>query len=257
MSVSGVPQMTDAASAARSVTRGYGLLEGFLASQRARMADSLIPLRLRHGTILDIGCGCEPYFLTRTDFANKIGVDKVFCAGPTAGSARHGSIGLMPFDINANDQLPFRSESFNVITMLAVFEHLSRRRLVLLINEIERVLKSGGVYILTTPAGWTAPILTTMKWLRLVSPVEIDEHQDAYSRAKLRAVLRQTRFAGHPMRFGSFELFMNNWVVVTKESKSPVACRPHTDRQRTVRCRRSDHFGPLSRLLTPRDKSNR
>ena len=71
-----------------SVTRGSGLLEAYLAAQRAKIADRLVPASLRPGRILDIGCGGEPYFLARTEFAEKIGVDKVFCAGPTAGSAQ-------------------------------------------------------------------------------------------------------------------------------------------------------------------------
>jgi hypothetical protein len=38
------------------ITRGFGLLEGFLASKRAQMADRLIPGDLRNGKILDICC---------------------------------------------------------------------------------------------------------------------------------------------------------------------------------------------------------
>ncbi len=202
-----------------SVTRGYGLLEAYLARQRANIADRLVPASLRHGRILDIGCGGEPYFLPRTEFAEKIGVDKVVDE-PTA-NARHASIRLMHFDINASNHLPFPSESISVVTMLAVFEHVRVDRLIALINEIERLLRPGGAYIVTTPAGWTAPILTLMKWLRLVSPVEIDEHQDAYSRAKIRYVLQHSRFAGGPIYFGSFELLMNTWMVVTKSESPP------------------------------------
>jgi len=59
------------------VTRGYGVLEEFLASLRAKKADSLIPEHLRSGKIVDIGCGTTPYFLANTTFSKKIGIDTV------------------------------------------------------------------------------------------------------------------------------------------------------------------------------------
>ncbi len=206
-----------------SVTRGYGLLETFLAKQRATLADRLVPARFRDGRILDIGCGCRPYFLTRTAFARKWGVDKVVDEAPAAARAGQPSIHLAHFDINTSNRLPFDSEWFDVVTMLAVLEHIPADRLVLLIDEIERILRPGGAYILTTPAGWTGPILTMMKSLRLVSPVEIDEHQDSYSHAKIRRLFQQTRLADMPIRMGSFELFMNTWVMVVKDVSTPVA----------------------------------
>ena len=58
------------------MTRGYGLLEGFLAQQRSRVADALIPASLRTGRLLDIGCGAYPLFLAQTSFARKFGLDK-------------------------------------------------------------------------------------------------------------------------------------------------------------------------------------
>ncbi len=195
-----------------SLTRGYGFLEGFLARQRAAMADRLLPAPVRCGRILDIGCGSTPFFLARTEFAMKVGLDKA----PIADASCRSLMCVLGFDLNGDGRLPFPSGSFNAVTMLAVFEHLRVDRLTTVLDEIERVLRPGGVFIMTTPAGWTGPILTAMKWLHLVSPVEIDEHQDAYSRAKIRQVLQQSRFRNHPTHFGSFELFMNTWAMVTK-----------------------------------------
>lgn len=52
-------------------TRGKGYLEPFLARQRARTANRLIPAELRSERILDVGCGTFPYFLLRTEFEKK------------------------------------------------------------------------------------------------------------------------------------------------------------------------------------------
>ena len=58
-----------------NVTRGTGLLEGFLSEQRAKLANKKIPSELRSGKILDIGCGSYPNFLISTNFNIKYGLD--------------------------------------------------------------------------------------------------------------------------------------------------------------------------------------
>src|SRR5947207_9067695 len=61
----------------RRVTRGDGFLEEFLARQRSRQANSLIPESARKGRVLDIGCGLHPLFLLTTRFAERFGLDRV------------------------------------------------------------------------------------------------------------------------------------------------------------------------------------
>lgn len=52
----------------RNVTRGYGLLEYFLAIQRTKIANKFIDGAHRNGRILDIGCGSYPIFLLTSKF---------------------------------------------------------------------------------------------------------------------------------------------------------------------------------------------
>src|SRR5690606_9300954 len=77
------------------VTRGKGRLEAFLARHRAQMANRLIPDELRSGTIVDIGCGSYPYFLSTTDFAHRYGLDRV-AAGDPAGAAAGATWAVAP-----------------------------------------------------------------------------------------------------------------------------------------------------------------
>ena len=49
-------------------TRGYAILEGWLSKERATKTDEIIPGHLRNGSVLDVGCGSYPYFLTHTNF---------------------------------------------------------------------------------------------------------------------------------------------------------------------------------------------
>ncbi|OPY79692.1 MAG: hypothetical protein A4E64_00336 [Syntrophorhabdus sp. PtaU1.Bin058] len=198
-----------------NVTRGYGLLETFLAKKRAGMANRLIPPRLRTGRILDIGCGTTPYFLMNTSFHERYGLDKVTRSDEkTVASA--DSIVLAGFDIERAEKIPFEDDYFDAVTMLAVFEHILPGHLPAVVKEIRRILKPGGMYILTTPAWWTDRLLRFMARLMLVSPAEIEEHKDRYSRGKIASVLQQGGFTTENIRTGYFEIGMNIWATATK-----------------------------------------
>jgi hypothetical protein len=100
-----------------------------------------------------------------------------------------------------------------VVTMLAVFEHIEPKRVVSLLKEIQRVLKLGGMFIMTTPAFWTDGLLRLMAKFRLVSPVEIEEHKDTYTAQKIASILQKGGFPKELINYGYFECFMNIWVT--------------------------------------------
>ena len=89
----------------RRVTRGSGLLEGFLARQRVRVANRKIPAGHREGRLLDVGCGTFPFFLANTSFREKYGVDKFVPGEPEEGWA--GVIRMVRHDVEAPGGLPF------------------------------------------------------------------------------------------------------------------------------------------------------
>jgi 2-polyprenyl-3-methyl-5-hydroxy-6-metoxy-1,4-benzoquinol methylase len=165
--------------------------------------------------LLDVGCGSFPLFLTRCSFGSKYGIDRVLQNDGT--HPRLNGINLIDVDLEATSSLPFADNYFDVITALAVFEHIDQERLVPLISEVVRLLKPGGQYIMTTPAPWTEGILATMAKLRLVSSAEIDEHKGAYSRSEIREVLGKAGFNSDAIRSGYFEFFMNIWVVAKRD----------------------------------------
>lgn len=106
-----------------NVTRGSGLLEGLLAKKRSAKANSLIKDFHRKGRILDIGCGSYPYFLMTVDFKEKYGVDPVL----DMSKIKNGKIILKKLDVT-EQKLPFADNNFDVITMLAVFEHIDGKK---------------------------------------------------------------------------------------------------------------------------------
>lgn len=190
-----------------------GLLEGFLSRQRCAIAERLIPASSRRGRVLDLGCGEHPRFLMTTHFAEKYGLDRI--ARGDGHLSTHG-ITHLNCDIETADRLPFDDGYFDVVTMLAVFEHIEPDRLVRLVAEIRRLLKPGGLYILTTPAVWTDGLLRVLAKLRMVNPVLFDEHKDAYSHAKISRILHRGGFASENVRCGYFEMFMNVWATARK-----------------------------------------
>jgi SAM-dependent methyltransferase len=192
----------------RRVTRGSGALEAFLARQRSRQANRLIPDSLRSGRILDIGFGSFPLFLSETRFAERYGLDR----DVPAGFADRPDIHLAAHDLEHKRELPFESSFFTVVTLLAVFEHLDTPVLLDLLREIRRVLVQGGIFVMTTPADWTAGILKGLSRVRLVSGDEVGEHRDQYSRREIVDLLQRGGFGSESIEVGSFELGMNLWA---------------------------------------------
>lgn len=192
-------------------TRGKGLLETFLSNKRANIANQLISRELRAGRLLDIGCGTYPCFLEKTEFKEKVGLDKT-----TSNIIGNPAFSLVNFDIEADNIIPFRDRYFDVVTMLAVIEHIKAERVIRIVEECYRILKDKGLLIITTPAFWTERLLKTMAIIGLVSIEEIAEHKDVYNHSKLRLILHSGGFSKEKVTLGYFELHMNIWVVAVK-----------------------------------------
>jgi SAM-dependent methyltransferase len=188
------------------------LLEEFLARRRARRANSLIPEAARKGRILDIGCGSYPAFLRGTRFAERYGLDRVDIANTSEIGLK-----LVRHDVAGGPGLPFESGFFDVVTMLAVFEHIETQSLKRLLQEIKRVLRPGGTYVMTTPVRWTEGVLKVMSRLQLVSDEEVSEHKAQYSHGEVVALLVDAGFNRANIRHGTFELGMNLWAAARRD----------------------------------------
>jgi SAM-dependent methyltransferase len=194
-------------------TRGKGLLEPLLARLRTQRANRLIPDDVRAGRILDIGCGSYPYFLAHTAFKEKFAVDQLPLAREAATRNR---IEFFELNLNQEPRLPFEGDYFDVVSLLAVVEHLDPASMALLFKECRRVLKPGGLVVLTTPAAWSDGLLHTMAHLNLVSAEEIHEHAFAYTLPLLGWIFGQAGFEMTKLKFGYFEFMLNMWATATK-----------------------------------------
>jgi SAM-dependent methyltransferase len=197
-------------SAVSGLTRGHGALESFLARQRAKKANQLIPSNLREGRILDIGCGSYPYFLSHTYFREKFAIDQL------SPKACPPDILFKTLDLNAEPKLPFEDGYLSAITLLAVVEHLNPTSLVQLFSEAYRTLHPGGVLVVTTPSAWSDGLLHWMARLNLVSAEEINEHVYAYTLPLLGWYFGRAGFDMHKTRFGYFEFMLNMWAMARR-----------------------------------------
>ena len=200
-------------STSTSLTRGKGLLEPTLARLRTQRANNLIPADLRAGRILDIGCGSFPYFLAHTAFKEKFAVDQLPMLKETAVK---NQIEFFTLNLNEEPKLPFDDNYFNAVTLLAVVEHLNPDSMALLFKESRRVLKPGGMVILTTPAAWSDGLLKLMASINLVSAEEIHEHAFAYNLPLLGWHFGQAGFEMGRVKFGYFEFMLNMWATAMK-----------------------------------------
>ena len=102
--------------------------------------------------------------------------------------------------------------------MLAVLEHIEPSHVSRIINDVFRILKDDGIFILTTPPPWTDRLLLIMAGLGLVSVTEIKDHKDTYKPEKIINLLQGAGFQRERVRYGYFEMFMNIWVAARKAS---------------------------------------
>jgi SAM-dependent methyltransferase len=198
-----------------NVVRGYGPLDRFLADVRHRTAVRQIKRFGKRGRIVDIGCGPYPSFLSLLDFEQRYGLDQSVDADSAERAKKQGII-LLKHELKNRPGLPFEDDYFDVVTMLAVFEHIRPEDLIQLHLEIYRILKPHGLYFMTTPAVWTDGLLRFLARMHLISDVEIKDHKGSYSHTMIKSVLEKAGFESSKVRLGYFELFMNSWAAVTK-----------------------------------------
>jgi len=184
------------------------LLEPLLRRMRLRQVLPVVA-RYRDCVMLDIGCGWEAKLLRSVEFsiARGEGIDQ---KAPELCTKK-----LTTRRLQLSDSLPYRDESFDVVTMLAVLEHLSYPRAI--VAEICRVLKPGGRLLLTVPSKAAKPVLEFLAYrLGLVSEAEIRDHKCYYTKHSLRELMSLTGLEIEAHHY--FQLGMNNLLICHKSS---------------------------------------
>jgi SAM-dependent methyltransferase len=106
------------------------------------------------------------------------------------------------------DKFPFGSESFDVVIIIDVHEHF--RELAALNNEIARVLRPGGMAIVTTPNGNTSlPVAALKRWVGM-GPEQYGHVVQGYRVRELETMLRSVDL--RPIDWGGYSRFFTEFA---------------------------------------------
>lgn len=139
----------------------------------------------RDATILDLGCGHGSliYLARQAGYANITGVDR--SPQQVAEARRLGVSGVVEGDIL--DYLASTAdESQDVVIAFDVIEHFTRDELLPFVDEVRRVLKSGGRWLIHTPNG-ESPLSNRIRYGDLT-------HEQAFTRTSLGQLLLSSGF---------------------------------------------------------------
>lgn len=185
------------------------ILESFLRKMRINKVLPIIK-KYPNSKLLDIGCGFNYKFLLKVEpyISKGYGIDfKV-------PELKNGKIKTKQMKIEK--KLPFMDNMFDIVTMLAVLEHLESPFHI--IKEIERILKPGGKLILTVPSKITQSVLELFAFrLRIIDKNEIADHKKYYNYLELKKLMRQAKHL-KIVKHKYFQFYMNNFCIVKKET---------------------------------------
>jgi len=156
--------------------------------------------------LLDVGCGWEARFLKSVEpyISSGTGVD---FKAPDFDSRK-----LKTITVTLNDKLPFEDNSFDVVSLMAVLEHLEKPLDIL--KEIRRVLRKEGVLVGTVPSKAAKPVLEFLSYkFGIVNEAEIRDHKQYFNKKDLAAIFAEAGFEKMEHRY--FQFWMNNFFVVS------------------------------------------
>jgi ubiquinone/menaquinone biosynthesis C-methylase UbiE len=159
--------------------------------------------------LLDIG-GFDGSFLARIYEKLRNGV----CIDPHLEEKRDNKLAFVKARVDG--LLPFPDESFDVITMLAVYEHLGEQRK-LLTSESFRVCRKNGLVLLTVPSGAVDTILRMLMKIGLIEGMSIEEHQH-FKVSETVGIFEEAGF--QLKRWSRFQVGLNNFFVFQKGGMS-------------------------------------
>jgi SAM-dependent methyltransferase len=182
---------------------------GFFDRLLCRLRFGRVSGKIGDGTcVLDVGCGYRGELLQTLSsrIASGRGIDI-----SVDDSASSGNIELVGG--NLSDGLPFPDATFDVAVSLANIEHLENPETV--VREISRVLKTGGVLLLTTPTKAAKPVLEFLAFrLHIISEREIRDHKRYFSGDELCRMCRDCGFSEWTYR--TFQGGMNGFLIAKK-----------------------------------------
>ena len=129
---------------------------------------------------------------------------------------------LLHRDLEADPTLPYPDGYFSTVTRLAVFEHVPMDSLMSLLLEVRRVLEPGGVFVMTTPAGWTGPAGPRWPGWNWSATMRSTSTRVSTCSPRSGTILATAGFDPALVHLGHFEVGMNNWGVAQRGAAPTV-----------------------------------
>jgi 2-polyprenyl-3-methyl-5-hydroxy-6-metoxy-1,4-benzoquinol methylase len=139
----------------------------------------------RSARILDLGCGHGAfiYFLREAGYTNVVGVDK--SPEQVAEAKRLGIDGVHEADLWETLQQS-ADASYDVVITFDVIEHFNKEELLPLVDGVQRILRSGGRWVIHTPNG-DSPFAGRIRYGDFT-------HEMAFTRTSISQVLLSSGF---------------------------------------------------------------
>ncbi len=163
---------------------------------------NLVPVNSK---LCDLGCGSGKFLYSiASNIKEGVGVDY---------SIRPHKIANLSFiKTDLEKKIKLQSNKFNVVTSLAVLEHLNNPEN--LVREAYRILKKNGKLIMTTPSKLSKPILEFLAFLNLINRGHIKDHKHYFNKEELIMMLKKAGFKD--IKISSFEFGMNDLITARK-----------------------------------------
>lgn len=193
----------------RKAMRNFNILDNFIAGLRERHIQRFIN---KESVICDIGCGDDASMLIRLAPRVKVGIGI-----NTKLAVNRASLpsNIEIHELSLPGSIPMADSSADIVSMLAVLEHLTEVDKILL--EVRRILKSGGIFFLTTPTPAAKPLLEFLAFkLGIISPEEIRDHKHYFSKEELIDKLIRAGFQQNKIKHEFFEFGLNQRVTAIK-----------------------------------------
>jgi 2-polyprenyl-3-methyl-5-hydroxy-6-metoxy-1,4-benzoquinol methylase len=163
----------------------YGIRDaparGYIYKQRLSLFDRrLLGLVGKNRKVLDIGCGEGTLALACAKNKNEVVALDISSVAVQLAESRKGDLPAR-FAVGDARNLNFPDNSFDVIICKDVIEHIPQRDLIIHLEEVKRVLKEDGFYLLYTPS-------------KLLGDLSLGLHLSGYGLADLVSILRRDGF---------------------------------------------------------------
>ncbi len=158
------------------------------------------------GRLVDFGCDHEQTLIRRVGpyMTKAIGLDII------SKPQKRGNLEVIHADLEK--RVPLKANTGDTVTMLAVLEHLAHPDRA--VAEAYRVLKKGGVFLITVPSPQSQKILPFLAKFQIVRQEMIDQHHNYFTPPQLKKMLKKAGFK--QIQVETWEFGCNTFVKAVK-----------------------------------------